>query len=222
MDVRTMTPDDEVAAIETVVLAFVADPVTRWVWPGAGQYLTAMPRFVRAFGGNAFARGGAYCSGEYSGAALWLPPGVHPNEDELERLMESTASPPAQEAGSAIFEQMATYHPREPHWYLPLIGVDPAHQSKGHGDALMRYADAPPGNEVRGSMGNILALRGRLSKRVAVLPTYRCLVKWAVSSVRGLRRLSKTKVRAVGCGQRGVPPSVATALGEVLVRLVSR
>ena len=28
----------------------------------------------------------------------------------------------------------------EANWYLPLIGVDPAHQGKGHGDALMRYA----------------------------------------------------------------------------------
>ena len=38
-----------------------------------------------------------------------------------------------------MFEQMATYHPTELHWYLPLIGVDPAHQGRGHGDALMRY-----------------------------------------------------------------------------------
>ncbi|MGO8147977.1 GNAT family N-acetyltransferase, partial [Rhizobium leguminosarum] len=41
---------------------------------------------------------------------------------------------------TAIFEQMATYHPTEPHWYLTLIGVDPAHQGKGHGDVLMAYA----------------------------------------------------------------------------------
>ena len=32
------------------------------------------------------------------------------------------------------------YHPREPHWYLPLIGVDPARQSEGHGSRLMRRA----------------------------------------------------------------------------------
>jgi ribosomal protein S18 acetylase RimI-like enzyme len=35
---------------------------------------------------------------------------------------------------------MAKYHPSEPHWYLPMIGVDPAHQGKGHGDALMVHA----------------------------------------------------------------------------------
>ena len=54
--------------------------------------------------------------------------------------MESTAAPGEREAGGAIFEQMAKYHPEEAHWYLPLIGVDPAHQRRGHGDALMRFA----------------------------------------------------------------------------------
>jgi ribosomal protein S18 acetylase RimI-like enzyme len=49
-------------------------------------------------------------------------------------------SPSQLEAGAGIFEQMAGYHPHEPHWYLPLIGVDPAHQAKGIGDALMAYA----------------------------------------------------------------------------------
>src|SRR5262245_58483124 len=84
--------------------------------------------------------GAAYCTNEYTGAALWLPPGVHPDEDRLGELMALTASPAARDAGPAIFEQMAQYHPSEPHWYLPLIGVDPAYQGRGHGDALMAYA----------------------------------------------------------------------------------
>ena len=138
--VRIMTADDEVPAIETVLLAFAADPVTRWTWPHSHQYLAAMPRFVRAFGGGAFTHGGAYCTKEYTGAALWLPPGVRPDEDRLGELLKSTASPSARDAGSTIFAQMAKYHPSEPHWYLPLIGVDPAYQGKGHGDALMSYA----------------------------------------------------------------------------------
>ena len=35
---------------------------------------------------------------------------------------------------------MGHYHPKEPHWYLPLIGVDPRHQRRGHGAALLRHA----------------------------------------------------------------------------------
>ena len=140
MNIRTMTPGDEFRAIDTIALAFAADPMTRWVWPSAYEYLSVMQSFVRAFGGAAFANDGAFCSDQYAGAALWLAPGVHADEAKLGELMETTASPAAREAGPAIFEQMATYHPKEPHWYLPLIGVDPAHQGKGHGDALMRYA----------------------------------------------------------------------------------
>jgi ribosomal protein S18 acetylase RimI-like enzyme len=35
---------------------------------------------------------------------------------------------------------MAKYHPTDPHWFLPLIGVDPAHRGKGLGDTLMTHA----------------------------------------------------------------------------------
>ena len=140
MNVRTMTADDEASAVGTVVLAFAADPATRWAWPHAHQFLAAMPAFVRAFGGNAFTHESAFCTNDYSGVALWLPPGVHPDAERLDELMGSTASPSARSDSPAVFEQMATYHPTEPHWYLPLIGVDPACQGKGCGDALMAHA----------------------------------------------------------------------------------
>jgi GNAT superfamily N-acetyltransferase len=67
-------------------------------------------------------------------------PEVLPDEEGLAEVLERTASPSVRDAASVIFEQMAKYHPSEPHWYLPLMGVDPAHQGKGHGDALMSYA----------------------------------------------------------------------------------
>jgi GNAT superfamily N-acetyltransferase len=138
--IRSLPPDDQRSAIETIVLAFAADPMARWTWPNAQQYLAAMPRMAQAFGGRAFARDSAYATGDYAGVALWLPPGVGPDEDGLSEVMQSTLLPSQLEVGSTIFEQMATYHPHEPHWYLPLIGVDPAHQGKGYGDALMAYA----------------------------------------------------------------------------------
>jgi ribosomal protein S18 acetylase RimI-like enzyme len=40
----------------------------------------------------------------------------------------------------AFFEQMGKFHPVEPHWYLPMIGVDPTRQNKGYGSMLMRQA----------------------------------------------------------------------------------
>ena len=39
-----------------------------------------------------------------------------------------------------LLDQMGEFHPTEPHWYLPLIGVDLTMQSRGHGSALLRHA----------------------------------------------------------------------------------
>jgi GNAT superfamily N-acetyltransferase len=139
LSVRTMAEDDN-AGIETLILAFVADPVTRWKWPRAHQYIAAMGKFVNAFGGNAFKHGAAFCTDDLAGVALWLPPGVHPDESQMRDIMENSTSPMARAAAPALLEQMAKCHPSEPHWYLPLIGVDPAHQGKGYGEALMAYA----------------------------------------------------------------------------------
>lgn len=138
--VRTMTSADENAAVNTILLAFAGDPVARWTWTTASQYLDAMPRLTRAFGGRAFLHGSAYCSGSHGGAALWLPPGVHPDDEALAALIEGTVPESARGDVNGLFERMAGYHPTVPHWYLPLIGVDPIHQGQGHGDALMSYA----------------------------------------------------------------------------------
>jgi ribosomal protein S18 acetylase RimI-like enzyme len=141
--IKTARRSDESAAIAVVVLAFSADPAARWTWPDPNQYLEHFPSFVKVFGGNAFSHESAYCLDGYVGAALWLPPGVRPDEDALITLLQRTGSAQVQKDGAAVFEQMGRYHPREPHWYLPFIGVDPFHQGKGHGAALMQHALIP-------------------------------------------------------------------------------
>ena len=39
---------------------------------------------------------------------------------------------------SDLVGALARVHPRSPHWYLYAIGVDPAHQGRGVGGALLR------------------------------------------------------------------------------------
>jgi ribosomal protein S18 acetylase RimI-like enzyme len=138
--VERATAADKAAMIDTLTLAFSADPAARWSWPESDTYLRAFPRFAQAFGGAAFEHGSAHRVNGCAGAALWLPPDVHPDEETMDRLMEETVAPDAQKDAAKLMAQMAGYHPEEPHWYLPLIGIDPAKQGHGHGGALMRHA----------------------------------------------------------------------------------
>jgi ribosomal protein S18 acetylase RimI-like enzyme len=141
--IKTATTSDEASAIAVVVLAFSADPAARWTWPDPNQYLMHFPNFVRVLGGRAFAHGSAYCLDDNAGAALWLPPAVGPDEDALAALLQRTGSASVQDDLAGLFEQMGRYHPQEPHWYLPFIGIDPSQQGKGYGTALMEHALVP-------------------------------------------------------------------------------
>lgn len=138
--IKTASPNDERRVVSTIVRAFQADPAVRWLYPDAQQYATHFPQFVRAFGGRAFAYESAHVVDDFAGAALWLPPGVEPDQDELGSLMERTAPPAIRDEVFSVFEQMGRYHPGEPHWYLPLIGVDDAYQGQGLGSVLLRHA----------------------------------------------------------------------------------
>lgn len=138
--VKTAMESDKTAVIDTLKLAFSADPAMRWVWPDPQKYLLHFSSFVNSFGGKAFGYESAYYLGNYSGAALWLPPNVHPDIDQLTELFQTTGSEGAKTYGPGIFEKMSSYHPDEPHWYLPLLGVDPLHHGKGLGSVLMQHA----------------------------------------------------------------------------------
>lgn len=132
------TADEKSAVVAILTLAFSADPPSRWIWPDPKTYLEAFPQFAIAFGGAAFDRGGALYV-KSAGAALWLPPGTGPDEAALTDVMQRTADAATGTDAPELMQQMASFHPHEPHWYLPLIGTDPAQQNKGVGSALLRH-----------------------------------------------------------------------------------
>jgi ribosomal protein S18 acetylase RimI-like enzyme len=143
MDIPAVTAADESqrhAAISAIALAFTEDPLARWALPNPADYLEGMTAFIDAFGGNGLAHGGTYIVAGGRGAAMWLPPGVAPDEERMGSLMERYVKGQTLADLQGVFEQMARYHPEGPHWFLPLIGVDPAHQGSGLGSALMRHA----------------------------------------------------------------------------------
>ena len=131
---------DEVRAIATITMAFSNDPIVRWFLRDANQYLTYWPPFVKVFAGGAFTAGTADSVDDCGGVALWLPPGVGLDGDAL--VASAAAAIPAAEQDErfALLGQMDEFHPSEPHWYLPLMGVDVTMQGRGYGSALLRHA----------------------------------------------------------------------------------
>lgn len=129
---------DESRALAILVSAFAADPAVRWMYPGAEQYDANFPAFVRAFAGRAFAHGTADTITPQSAVALWLPPGVSPDEASVVEVLQRSVDEARLLEVFSLLEQMGAFHPEGPHWYLPLIGVAPFGQGRGSGGALLQ------------------------------------------------------------------------------------
>lgn len=141
--ILTANENDIARVISVIVLAFSTDPGARWTWPDPNQYLSVFPEFAKAFAGKAFENHSAYYVEGYAGAALWLPPNIQPDEQRMTELLQQTAAEEIQNDLTTVFEKMESYHPKEPHWYLPMIGVDPFLQGHGYGSALLKHALIP-------------------------------------------------------------------------------
>jgi ribosomal protein S18 acetylase RimI-like enzyme len=123
----------------TLSLAVASDPSTRYLWPQAGAFLKGYPRLVTAIGGAALERGAGFATADFAAASLWLKPGGKPDSDAIDALIGETVAPERQAVAAQVGEQMDRFHPEEPHWYLSMIGVDPARQGRGLGSALLRH-----------------------------------------------------------------------------------
>ena len=138
-DISTVSDANQDRAIATMTTAFVSDPFMRWMYPDPKAYLDAYPEILRAFGGAAFEHDSSHATADFSGATLWLPPGIEADEKQMEAIIGRTIAEEIQAEVGAVLEAIDQYHPHdEPTWYLAVIGVDPAYQRSGIGAALMQ------------------------------------------------------------------------------------
>jgi ribosomal protein S18 acetylase RimI-like enzyme len=138
--IRTATEDERERVLGTISAAFLTDPMMRFVLPEPADYLRWVPVIAMGMAGPAFEQGAAFVSEDFRGAALWLPPGVHADPSEMNEHLPAIVPPEHVADVVATTEDMAAAHPEEPHWYLPLIGVEPLAQGRGLGAALMKQA----------------------------------------------------------------------------------
>ena len=83
ISIATQSDHGRLAAAMTV--AFSADPVARWAWPGPLQFIKKFMPLVTLFGGKSLDHGSAYVIGDFAGVAQWLPPGVQPDDGPIEQ-----------------------------------------------------------------------------------------------------------------------------------------
>jgi GNAT superfamily N-acetyltransferase len=143
--VRQATAADIKPLATVMARAFYADPPFMWILPNAASRLERNRRFfVTVSRGLALARGGvdvALVDNHIAGAAIWQPPGPSSSGSvEAVRVLAGLVHAFGRRMGAAmaVSTAMSRVHPREPHWYLFAIGVDPSRQGTGLASELLR------------------------------------------------------------------------------------
>lgn len=139
--IRAAGRNEQDSLLDTLALAFARDPMVRFWWPQANAYLHWWRKFLYTRGEQGFEHGSVMVTEGYEAVAMWLPPGVEPDPAALQALDQEMGDGPeeAEQASQALRDEMARYHPQEPHWYLWALGVDPRLQGKGLGGHIVRH-----------------------------------------------------------------------------------
>jgi ribosomal protein S18 acetylase RimI-like enzyme len=138
---RRASGQDLPMLVETLVAAFVDDPVMTWWIPDGHR----RPQILRAFFEITVdvnqPHDELYITDPTPVAgAIWIPPGCQPAGEDAEQLVAwyVEAAEETSERLLAAFELMDEIHPQEPHDYLFFLGTRPEWQSRGLGSALLR------------------------------------------------------------------------------------
>lgn len=126
--------------------AFVDDPGLLFVLPDAADRVRLCTRLADAALRFTLRCGAPLATAaEVRGVALWFPPDAPPpTTADLAETGIAAVPEMIGDAAWARFERLIAHldvlHPvyaPEPHWYLAMLGVDPAQQRQGLGAALM-------------------------------------------------------------------------------------
>ncbi|MEV6418562.1 GNAT family N-acetyltransferase [Streptomyces sp. NPDC051662] len=136
---RAATLDDAQPVSRALARAFGDDPMMRWFFPDDSSREAVLGRYFTTLFTRQYAHHGV-CERTDAGAAFWVSPEGQakavPDAETIQELQNilGDRAPLFRDA----VEAAAEHTPKEPHWYLAVIGADPAAQGQGHGAALLR------------------------------------------------------------------------------------
>jgi GNAT superfamily N-acetyltransferase len=136
--VRPGVPGDRSELADALARAFWDDPVTVWANPTERTRLRRTKRFFDGRLRTLLPHELSAVAGGSEGGAIWSPPdawamGLRELIHDLPAFL-SPRTPLVLRGMNSVEER----HPKEPHYYLAILGVDPPHQHRGLGGRLMQ------------------------------------------------------------------------------------
>ena len=137
---REATRADHASLAACLARAFEDDPVTTFLFPGARTRRRRLEAFYRLVLPMLCEHGLVQTDAERRGAAVWRAPSPPPAGPL--RAMADAARMFAFLRGSSsralkLERVVQRSHPRQPHWYLAILGTEPALQGRGIGSSLL-------------------------------------------------------------------------------------
>lgn len=134
-------------ASKVLARAFRDDPTEKFAFPELGGYDPRMPHAFEFMIRMGMKYGYVYTtSPRLEGAAVWMK--ITTFETSLWRMLLAGAILPGMRMGREAGQRMQTFASKletkhqevisDLHWYLQLLGVDPAYQGQGFGSKLLR------------------------------------------------------------------------------------
>jgi ribosomal protein S18 acetylase RimI-like enzyme len=128
---------------QALASAFQDDPVIAWIFPDEHRRRAVLPAFMEfRLHKLAFPHDQVWMTTDRSAAAVWLPP---PGRWQLSRPQQLRLLPALVRffglrtvSVLGALDRMEQRHPHNPpHWYLFILGTEPAAQGRGLGSALL-------------------------------------------------------------------------------------
>ncbi|MDQ3935605.1 MAG: GNAT family N-acetyltransferase [Actinomycetota bacterium] len=178
---RKATPADIPGMARALARAFYDDPVVEWIFPDERRRASVSERFFHIRVRALLAQQEGYTTDDHAGAACWAQPGRW-EAPALEALVFGLRLLPLLRRRTPLVARgwgmIEAEHPHDPHYYLAILGTDPASQGQGVGSALLApVLDDCDRNEIpaylESSKESNLAFYGRHGFRVTgelVLP----------------------------------------------------